>query len=106
MHCRATEATRDAQGSLHNLEDELQKPANWQPHQQEGVWSKVKKTVTGTPPSAADRTQQTAKEALTASQKAADEAVARAKQVGQALPLHSLQSLGSTKAKCDFSSCM
>ena len=78
---RAAEATKDAQGSLHNLEDELQKPANWQPHQQEGVWSKVKKTVTGTPPSAAERTQETAKEALTASQKAADEAVARAKQV-------------------------
>lgn len=78
---RAAAATKDAEGSFQKLEEELQKPANWQPHQSEGVWSKVKKTITGSPPTAAEKTQQTAKEAIAATQKAADEAVARAKKV-------------------------
>ena len=82
IQCRAASATKDAQGSLQGLEKELQKPANWQPQTSEGVWSKVKKTVTGAPPTPAEKTQQTAKDALAATQKAADEAIARAKRVG------------------------
>jgi hypothetical protein len=63
------------------METELQKPANWQPQTSEGVWTKVKKAVGATPPTPAERTAQSARDAIAATQKAADEAVARAKKV-------------------------
>lgn len=81
-HCRAAEATHDAQDSLKNMEAELQKPANWQPHASEGVWTKLKKAVGATPPTPAEKTAQSAKDAIAATQRAADEAVTRARKVG------------------------
>ena len=64
------------------MEETLQKPANWEgSNSPEGVWSKIKKTVTGTPPSPTEKAQQTARDAVHATQKAADEAIRRAKQV-------------------------
>lgn len=49
----------------------------------------MKRTVTGAPPTPAERTQKTAREAIAATQKAADEAVARAKKVAFAIIAHS-----------------
>ena len=81
-YCRAAQATHEAQESLRDVEETLQKPANWEgSNSPEGVWSKIKKTVTGTPPSPTEKAQQTARDAVHATQKAADEAIRRAKQV-------------------------
>lgn len=84
--CRAAEASHDAQDALKDAEETLQKPINWDARPSEGVWSKIKKTVTGTPPTAQEKAEEAAKQAIKATQKRAEDAVSRAKQVRLRIP--------------------
>lgn len=81
MHCRAAKATQDAQTALKDVEKSLSDSSNWGESSSTSWWNKVVGKLTGRQPTLAERAQQAAKDAYIETQKRADDAVARAKQV-------------------------
>lgn len=80
--CRAAAAGKDARASFDDATETLQDPNNWKAESSEGVWDKVKRTVTGSPATPAEAAQKAANDAFDASKDTANDAINSANKVG------------------------